>query len=89
MIWSFSLKRLTSHLVALISWLLYNSVFKFFTEKGLISHSQSDSKPGNLCTNQLLSITHQIYEPFDDIQVVRSVFLDKSKAFYFQIKAVI
>ena len=40
--------------------LLYDSVFKFFTENNLISQNQSGFKPGDFCTNQLLSITHQI-----------------------------
>ena len=40
--------------------LLYDSMFKFFTENGSISQNQSGFKPGDSCTNQLLSITHQI-----------------------------
>ena len=40
--------------------LLYDSVFKFFTENNLISQNQSGFKPGDFFTNQLLSITHQI-----------------------------
>ena len=46
--------------------LLYDSMFKFFTENNLISQNQSGFKPGDSCTNQLLSITHQIYKSFDD-----------------------
>ena len=49
---------------------------KFFTENNLISQNQSGFKPGDSCTNQLLSITHQIYKSFDDGHEVRSVFLD-------------
>ena len=81
MIWSFSLKGFTSHLSALISWLLCNSMFKSFTENSLISQDQRGFKPGNFYTNQLLSITHQTFKSFDDGQEIRSVFLDKSKAF--------
>ena len=40
--------------------LLCNSMFKFFTKNSLISQNQSEFKPGDSCTNQLLSITHQI-----------------------------
>ena len=41
--------------------LLYNSMFKFFTENSLIFYNQLGFKPGYLRTNQLLSITHKIY----------------------------
>ena len=61
--------------------LLYNEIFRFFLDKDLISASQSGFKPGDSCTNQLLSITHNIYKSFDDSSGVRSVFLDISKAF--------
>ena len=54
---------------------------KFFTENSLISQNQSGFQPGDSCTNQLLSITHEIYKFFDDGREVRSVFLDMSKAF--------
>ena len=75
--------------------LLHDSMFKFFTENNLISHDQSGFKPGDSCTNQLLSIMHRIYKSFNDGHEVLSVFLDMSKAFdkvwhkgsYFQIKA--
>ena len=53
----------------------------FFTENSLISQNQSGFKPGDSCTNQLLSTTHQICRSFDDGYEVRSVFLDMSKAF--------
>ena len=53
----------------------------FFITNNLISSNQSGFKPGDSCTNQLLSITHDIYKAFDDGLEVRSVFLDISKAF--------
>ena len=56
-------------------------MFKFFTENSLISQNQSDFKPGDSCTNQLLSITYQIYKSFGDGHEVRSVFLDMPQAF--------
>ena len=52
--------------------LLYDEMFGFFLDKGLVSANQSGFKAGNSCINQLLSVTH--YE-------VRDVFLDISKAF--------
>ena len=61
--------------------LLYDSMFKFFTENSLISQNQSVLKLGDSCTNQLLSIMHQVYKSFDGGHEVRSVFLDISKAF--------
>ena len=61
--------------------LLYDSMFKFFTENSLISQNQSVLKLGDSCTNQLLSIMHQVYKSFDGGHEVRSVFLDTSKAF--------
>ena len=61
--------------------LLYNKIFHFFQENNLISPNQSGLKPGDSCNNQLLSITHEIYKPFDNEFEVRGVFLDISKAF--------
>ena len=61
--------------------LLFNEMFNFFIENKLISSNQSGFKPDDSCINQLLSITHEIYESFDVGLEVRSVFLDISKAF--------
>ena len=62
--------------------LIYNSLFEYFIENDyLISPNQSGFKPGDSCTNQLISITHEIYQSFDDGFEVRGVFLDISKAF--------
>ena len=59
-----------------------NEMFRVFLEKKLITPHQSGFKPGDLCINQLLSITHEIYKSFDDGFDVRRVFLDISKAFH-------
>ena len=56
-------------------------MFGFFIENDLISQNQSDFKSGDSCINQLLSITHEIYQSFDEGFDVHSVFLDISKAF--------
>ena len=56
-------------------------MFEFLTENNLISDNQSGFKLGDSCINQLLSITHEIYQSFDDNLEVRAVFLDISKAF--------
>ena len=61
--------------------LLYNKMFSFFSENDLVSPKQSGFRPGDSCTNQLLSIAHEILSAFDDGHEVRGVFLDISKAF--------
>ena len=61
--------------------LLYNKIFSFFSENDLISPKQSGFRPGDSCTNQLLSIAHEIFSVFDDCHEVRGVLLDISKAF--------
>ena len=59
--------------------LIYNEMFGFFLDKGLISANQSGFKPGDSCINQLLSITHNIYKSFDDGYKARGVFLTFQK----------
>ena len=61
--------------------LIYDSLFEHFIENDLISPNQSGFKSGNSCTNQLISITHEIYQSFDDGFEVRGVFVDITKAF--------
>ena len=62
--------------------LRYNKMFSFFfSENDLISPKQSGFRPGDSCTNQILSIAHEILSTFDDGHEVRGVFLDISKAF--------
>ena len=60
---------------------MFNEMFGFFIENDLISQHQSGFKPGDSCINQLLPITHEIYQSFDESFDVRSVFFDISKAF--------
>ena len=63
--------------------LIFNSIYNYITINKLLSPLQSGFKPGDSCTNQLLSITHTIYSSFDHYNSleVRGVFLDMSKAF--------
>ena len=56
-------------------------MFSFLLEKNLISLNQSVFKPGDSSINQLLSITNEIFQSFDEGFEVRKVFLDISKAF--------
>ena len=52
-------------------------------EERLLNPNQSGFRPSDSCINQLLAITHEIFEAFDcnPALEVRSVFLDISKAF--------
>ena len=52
-----------------------------FLENNLISPNQSGFKPEDSCINQPLSITHKIYNSFDEGLEVRNIFLDIYKAF--------
>ena len=61
--------------------LLFNELYKFFNENDLLSSKQSGFRPGDSCINQLLSITREIYQSFDNNLEVQGVFLDISKAF--------
>ena len=56
-------------------------MFGFFIENDLIFQHQSSFKPGDSSINQLLSITHEINQSFDEGFDVRSVFLYISKVF--------
>ena len=53
-------------------------------ENNLILPNQSGFKPGDSCLNELLSLTHEIYNSFCEEMEVRSVFLDISKAKVFE-----
>ena len=56
--------------------LMFNDIFNFFIEDIIILSKQAGLKQGDSCINQLISITHEIYESFDLGLKVRSVFLD-------------
>ena len=61
--------------------LIFNSIFDFLDNDGLISANQSGFRPSDSCESQLLSICHEIYASFDCYPTleVRSAFLDISK----------
>ena len=44
--------------------LLYNSMFSFFSENDLIMSKQFGFRPGDSCTNQLLSIHTKFFQHF-------------------------
>ena len=56
-------------------------MLKNVLENNLISPKQSGFRPGDSCINQLLSISHDIFTPFDNGLEVGGVFLDISKTF--------
>ena len=62
---------------------MFNRVYKFLLEERLLNPNQSGFRPSDSCINQLLAITHEMFEAFDcnPPLEVRSVFLDISKAF--------
>ena len=60
---------------------IFDSLYSFLTANNLISQNQSGFRPGDSTINQLLAITTEIYEAFEDYDEVRAVFLDISKAF--------
>ena len=62
---------------------IYNNLYKYFEDLKILNVNQSGFRSGDSCTNQLLSITHQIYTSFNinPSHETRGVFLDISKAF--------
>ena len=63
--------------------IIFNRIYNFLLEEDLLNPNQSGFRPSDTCINQLLAITHEIFEAFDynPPLEVRSVFLDISKAF--------
>ena len=62
---------------------IFKYLYNYFTENSLISENQAGFRPGDSCTNQLISLTNDILKAFDDPKCleVRSIYLDMSKAF--------
>ena len=63
--------------------LVYDSLYSHLVSCELLNPNQSGFRPGDSTVNQLISITHNIFEAFDCNPAldVRSVYLDISKAF--------
>ena len=61
--------------------IIFDNIYKFLIENNLISPNQSGFRPGDSTINQLLSITTEIYEAFENGAEIRASFLDISKAF--------
>ena len=62
---------------------IFNKFYYFLLEEKLLNTNQSGFGPSDLCINQLLAITHEIFEAFGCYPSleVRAVFLDITKAF--------
>ena len=63
--------------------IIYNSLYNYFEDNNILNANQSGFRIGDWCINQLISITHNIYQSFNanPSLEVRGVFLDISKAF--------
>ena len=60
---------------------IFKKLYNYLDVNNLITKNQSGFRPGDSCTNQLLSLVHEIHKNFDCGLEVRSVYLDMSKAF--------
>ena len=61
--------------------IVFDDLYSFLLAKNLISSNQSGFRPGDSTINQLLSITTDIFQSFEDFDETRALFLDISKAF--------
>ena len=63
--------------------LILNSLFEYLEKYKLLSPHQSGFRANDSCTDQLLSIVHNIYKAFDEYPTLESggVFLVMSKVF--------
>ena len=63
--------------------IIFNSIFVHLNNKNLVMSNQSGFWRGDSYVHQFISITHDIYKPFDanPSLEVRGIFLDLSKAF--------
>ena len=62
---------------------VFNRIYDFLLNDRLLNPNQCGFRHSDFCVNQLLAVTHEIFESFDcNLSLeVRSVFLDISKAF--------
>ena len=62
--------------------IIFDEIYEHLTANKLLSDKQSGFRPGDSAINQLLSVTHDIYNAFEHHHDTRAVFLDISKAFH-------
>ena len=60
--------------------IIFNRICNFLLEEDLLNPNQSGFRSSDSCVNQLISMTHEIFDCNPPLQV-RSVFLDTPKAF--------
>ena len=60
--------------------IIFNKIYNFLLEGNLLNPNQSGFRSSDSCINQLLAITHEIFDCNPSLEV-RSVFLDISEAF--------
>jgi len=61
--------------------IIFDQMYQFLNNNGLISKNQSGFRPGDSTICQLIDITSNIYESFEKYDETRALFLDISKAF--------
>ena len=61
--------------------IVFIRLYNFLLEIKFLTPFQSGFRPGDSTTNQLILISHKIYEALEQGKEVRMVFLDISKAF--------
>ena len=45
--------------------IIFNKIYHFLLEEKLLNPNQSGFRPSDSCINQLIAITHEIFEAFD------------------------
>jgi hypothetical protein len=61
--------------------IVFIRLYNFLLDINFLNPFQSGFRPGDTTVNQLILITHKIYEALEQSKEVRMVFLDISKAF--------
>ncbi|CAB4045118.1 Hypothetical predicted protein, partial [Paramuricea clavata] len=72
---------LLASLSKVIEKVVFMRFYNFLLDIGFLNPMQSGYRPGDSTVNQILYLTHKIYEAFELGKEVRVVFLDISKAF--------
>ena len=60
---------------------MFDKLYLYLNDNELLSNSQSGFRSGDSCIYQLISITSNIFESFENYDETRALFLDISKAF--------
>ena len=62
--------------------IIFNNLYSYLNANNLITKNQSGFRPGDSTTNQLLYLTNEIHEAFENPKSleVRAIFMDISKA---------